>query len=93
MVDNVDEPGWRDRIEAGRPRGVPLDPGIEQVDGVEPYPTTYAADHLLLTEGVRLLEILGILREAGALFGWGVRVETIRGDRLTDDEILAQFLI
>ena len=23
MADTVDEPGWRDRIQAGRPRGVP----------------------------------------------------------------------
>ena len=58
MVDGVDEPEWRDRIQAGRPRGVPLDPSVEQVEGVDPYPTTYAADHLLLTEGARLLEIL-----------------------------------
>ena len=86
MADTVDEPGWRDRIQAGRPRGVPLDPGVEQVEGVDPYPTTYAADHVLLTEGARLLEILEILRSAGAYFGWGVRVESIRGDRQTDAE-------
>ncbi len=42
---------WRDRYDAARARGVPLDPKSEPVEGVSAYPTDYATDHLLVTAG------------------------------------------
>lgn len=70
---------WRDRYEAARARGVPLDPTSEPVDGITAYPTAYAADHLLITRLGSIDDALAALVAAARDFGWTVRLETIDG--------------
>lgn len=68
---------WRARYDAARAEGVPLDPTSEPVEGVNAYPTDYAADHLLVTTADDLEATLAALRPAAADFGWGIRLENL----------------
>lgn len=68
---------WRDRYNAARPEGVPLDPTSEPIEWVNAYPTDYAADHLLVTTTEDLKPVLEALEPAAADFGWGIRLENL----------------
>ncbi|HYP73476.1 MAG TPA: hypothetical protein VEP72_05250, partial [Microbacterium sp.] len=78
-------PQWRERFDATRGRGIPLDPSSEPVRGVDAYPTSYAAGHLLITatDG-RLEELLKRLREAAGDFGWGIELQNLDGTPLDE---------
>ena len=73
---------WRERYDAARARGVPLDPKSEPVPGVSAYPTAYDPDHLLVTTGSELDDLLALLGAAASDFGWGVRLENLDGTAL-----------
>ena len=73
---------WRDRYNAARPEGVPLDPTSEPIDWVNAYPTDYAADHLLVTTTEDLKPVLEALKPAAADFGWGIRLENLDRSKL-----------
>jgi subtilisin family serine protease len=68
---------WRDRYDAARSAGVPLDPTSEPVEGVNAYPTAYAPDHLLVTSTEDIERVLAALRPAAEDFGWGIRLENL----------------
>ena len=68
---------WRERYDAARGAGVPLDPTSEPVEGVHAYPTAYAPDHLLVTSTEDVEPVLEALRPAAADFGWGIRLENL----------------
>lgn len=68
---------WRARYDAARAEGVPLDPTSEPIEGVNAYPTAYAADHLLVTTTEDLQPLLNALTPAAADFGWGIRLENL----------------
>ncbi|WP_019179766.1 S8 family peptidase [Microbacterium yannicii] len=72
-----DRRGWRERYDAARGAGVPLDPTSEPVEGVNAYPTAYAPDHLLVTSTEDVVSVLEALRPAAADFGWGIRLENL----------------
>ena len=74
-------PNWRERYDAARARGVPLDPRSEPVEGVDAYPTAYDPDHLLITARDDIVDVYNALVDAARDFGWGVVVETIDGER------------
>lgn len=80
------KPTWRARYDAARDQGVPLDPQSEPVQGVEAYPTAYAATHLLITAGPNDLEkVLDALVPAAADFGWGLELQNLDGTELALD--------
>ena len=81
---------WRDRYDAERDRGIPLDPRSEPVAGVEAYPTDYAPDHLLIMDGARVEELLKILAVAAGDFGWGVRLQTMDGQPTEPEPAIAR---
>ncbi len=81
---------WRQRYEAARGRGVPLDPQSEPVDGVTAYPTDYDPAHLLVTDAERLDGLLELLGVAAGDFGWGVRLQNLDGTELEPQEALAR---
>ncbi len=84
-------PTWRDRYDAARARGVPLDPKSEPVEGVNAYPTAYAADHLLVTaEGDALDALLDELEAAAGEFGWGTRLQNLDGSELAREDAKAR---
>lgn len=79
---------WRERYDAARARGVPLDPATEPVTGVRAYPTDYDPDHLVVTTTEELPAIRRALDDAAGDFGWSVRLETIDGVPQRDEEAL-----
>lgn len=82
---------WRERYDAARDQGVPLDPQSEPVEGVEAYPTAYAATHLLITAGPDDLEkVLDSLVPAAADFGWGLVLQNLDGSELDLDTAIAR---
>lgn len=81
---------WRDRYDAARPLGVPLDPKSEPVAGVSAYPTDYDPTHLLVTDAGRLTDALGVLEAAAADFGWGLRLQNLDGTDLEPAEAVAR---
>jgi len=70
---------WRQRYEAARARGVPLDPKSEPVRGVTAYPTSYDPDHLLITRLGALDNLMAALETAAGDFGWEVELQTMDG--------------
>jgi subtilisin family serine protease len=80
----ADESTWREREQAGAPRGVLLDPLRDIVAGVTAYPTVYAPDHLVISgDPSRALELLNLAARA---FGWSVRPVQIRDDHYAGRE-------
>ncbi len=81
---------WRERYEAARARGVPLDPQSEPVEGVTAYPTDYDPDHLLITNAERLDGLLELLSQAAGDFGWGIRLQNLDGTDLAPEDARAR---
>ena len=66
---------WRDRARGSVISATVLDPGAEPLDGVEAFQTAYVPDRLLVSDGAGAARMEGNLdrvREAAAVFGWGV---------------------
>lgn len=91
-TDPAEQPSltWRDRYEAARARGVPLDPQSEPVEGVTAYPTDYDPAHLLVTDAERLDGLLELLALAAGDFGWGIRLQNLDGTELDPEEARAR---
>ena len=66
---------WRDRYDAARSVGAPLDPTSELVEGVNAYPTAYSRDHLIATSTENIEAVMVALQPAAEDFGWGIRLE------------------
>ncbi|MDL9978511.1 S8 family peptidase [Microbacterium sp. ASV49] len=82
---------WRDRYDAARAQGVPLDPSSEPVKGVDAYPTSYDRSHLLITvSDGELDDRLALLRDAGSDFGWGIQLQNMDGSELTPEDASAR---
>jgi serine protease len=81
---------WRDRYDAARAQGVPLDPKSEPVDGVHAYPTSYDSDHLLVTNAAQLEQSLELLSEAAHDFGWMIELQNLDGTPLDPDDARAR---
>ena len=79
-------PNWRDRYDASRGPGTPLDPRSEPVKGIDPYPTEYARDHLLITARAEELDdLITALEDAARDFGWVVELRNIDDTPLDRD--------
>ncbi|HYI50211.1 MAG TPA: S8/S53 family peptidase [Microbacterium sp.] len=70
---------WRQRYDAARARGVPLDPRSEPVKDVTAYPTDYDPGHLLITRWGALDDLMKALEIAAGDFGWGIELQTLDG--------------
>jgi len=82
---------WRERYDAARGQGVPLDPTSEPVRGVNAYPTSYDRSHLLVTVADGALdELLELLRQAASDFGWGIELQNMDGSPLTPEDASAR---
>ena len=71
---------WRERIDARRSVGVPLDPSVERLEEIPAYPTRYLPDRLLVTNPELLAEIQSLLQDAAAEFGWSIEPNATLGD-------------
>lgn len=70
---------WRDREAAAQPRGVPLDPSIDPIEGIQAFPSLYAPGHLLIT-GDPEAALAELIPAAGS-FGWTIEPQTVVPDR------------
>jgi len=82
---------WRDRYDAARAQGVPLDPASEPVQGVNAYPTSYDRSHLLVTVADGALDaLLDQLAAAASDFGWGIALQNMDGTPVTREDASAR---